>query len=138
MKFDTVETCQNKIDKMRYLLKQLKDASNIQFPIEEDETKQFSHYTVNQIQDTVKILEDEINKLQDNLNEFNLRMAMMQATDNVLLKSLDEIDKELQDFHISAYKYDKLDEIRNRIKHELETRENNKEREHKEMEDIER
>ena len=122
MKFDTVETCQNKIDKMKNLLKQLKDASNIQFPIEEDETKQFSHYTVNQIQDTVKILEDEINKLQDNLDEFNLRMALMQAMNNALLKSLDEIDKELQDFHISAYKYDKLYGIRNRIKHELETR----------------
>lgn len=126
MKFDTVETCQNKIDKMKNLLKQLKDASNIQFPIEEDETKQFSHYTVNQIQGTVKILEDEINKLQDNLDEFNLRMAMMQATDNVLLKSLDEIDEELQDFHISAYKYDKLCEIRNRIKNELETRKSTK------------
>ena len=126
MKFDTVETCQNKIDKMKNLLKQLKDASNIQFPIEEDETKQFSHYTVNQIQGTVKILEDEINKLQDNLDEFNLRMAMMQATDNVLLKSLDEIDEELQDFHISAYKYDKLCEIRNSIKNELETRKSTK------------
>lgn len=122
MKFDTVETCQDKIDKMRYLLKWLKEVSNIQFPIEEDETKQFPHYTVNQIQDTVKILEDEINKLQDNLDDFNLRMKLMQATDNVLLKSLGEIDKELQDFHISAYKYDKLYEIRNRIKHELETR----------------
>ena len=122
MKFDTVETCQNKIDKMKNLLKQLKDASNIQFPIEEDETKQFSHYTANHIQDTVKILEDEINKLHDNLDEFNLRMVLMQATDNVLLKSFDEIDKELQDFHNSAYKYDKLYEIRNRIKHELETR----------------
>ncbi len=77
----------------------------------------------------VKILEDEINKLQKNLDEFNLRMKLTQATDNVLLKSLGEIDKELQDFHISAYKYDKLYEIRNRIKHELETRKNNKENE---------
>lgn len=96
MKFDTAETCQNKINKMRYLLKQLKEASNIQFCIEEDETKQFSHYTVNQIQDTVKILEDEINKLQDNLDKFNLRInlrkEMIQATE--LLKSLNEINKD--------------------------------------------
>lgn len=50
------------------------------------------------------------------------------------LTKINEINKELQDFHISAYKYDELYEIRNRIKHKLEIRKNNKKHEDMETE----
>ena len=42
--------------------------------------------------------------------------------DNMLLKRLDEIDGQLQDFHISAYKSDLIMKERDAIKEELRRR----------------
>lgn len=129
MQHDTMETCQNKINRMRELLKQFKELSQIQFPIEEDEIRQFPHYTVNQIQDTTKILEHEIDKLQDDLWDYNARMSIINASDKDLEDTLDDIDGQLCDMHISAAKSDSLYKCKNRIMNEMERRKKMKENE---------
>lgn len=122
MQYDTIGTCQDKINKMDTLLKQFKETSQIQFPIEEDETRQFPHYTVNQIQDTIQILEHEIDKLQSDLYDYDTRMNILNASDEDLESTLDSIDGELCDMHISAAKCDMLYRHKERIINEIERR----------------
>lgn len=122
MQYDTVETCQDKINQMNTLLKQFKETSQIQFPIEEDETRQFPHYTVNQIQDTIQILEHEIDKLQSDLYDYETRMNILNASDEDLESTLADIDEELCDMHISAAKCDILYRHKERIINEIERR----------------
>lgn len=106
MQYDTIGTCQDKINQMNTLLKLLKETSQIQFPIEEDEIRQFPHYTVNQIQDTLQILERENEDLEN---------------------TLDDIDRDLCDMHISAAKCDILYRHKERIINEIERRKKIKE-----------
>ena len=122
MQHDTMETCQSKINQMKELLKQFKELSQIQFPIEKDEIRQFPHYTVNQIQDTIQILGDEIDKLQDDLRDYNARMSIIDASDKDLEDTLNNIDGQLQDMHISAAKSDILHTCKNRTINEMERR----------------
>lgn len=127
MQYDTIGTCQDKINKMDTLLKLLKETSQIQFPIEENETRQFPHYTVNQIQDTLQILEREIDKLQSDLNDYETRMNIINASDEDLESTLDDIDRDLCDMHISAAKCDILYRHKERIINEIERRKKAKE-----------
>lgn len=122
MQYDTVETCQNKINQMNTLLKQFKETSQIQFPIEENEMRQFPHYTVNQIQDTIRTLEHEIDKLQSNLYDYDTRMNILNASDEDLESTLDDIDRDLCDMHISAAKCDMLYRHKERIINEIKRR----------------
>lgn len=122
MQYDTVETCQNKINQMNTLLKQFKETSQIQFPVEEDEMRQFPHYTVNQIQDTIRTLEHEIDKLQSDLYDYDTRMNILNASDEDLESTLDDIDRDLCDIHISAAKCDMLYRHKERIINEIERR----------------
>lgn len=71
--FTTPEICQQNINRMRELVEEFKKVSDIQFPIVDSDYEQFQHYTVNQIQETLKILSDEINKLQNDLDSYILR-----------------------------------------------------------------
>ncbi len=72
--YTTIPECENKVIAMEYAIKQLKKASEIQFPITYDE-KQFDHHSVNEIQGTIKILENELNKLKDELERYKKIMG---------------------------------------------------------------
>lgn len=126
MQYDTVETCQDKINQMNTLLKQFKETSQIQFPVEEDEMRQFPHYTVNQIQDAIRILEHEIDKLQSDLYNYDTRMNILNASDEYLESTLDDIDRDLCDMHISAAKCDMLYRHKERIINEIKRRKDKK------------
>lgn len=122
MQYDTMETCQEKITQMKKLMQQFKELSHIQFPIEDDEEKQFQHYTINQIQDTLRILENEIDKLQHDLWDYNARISIINATDKDLEDTLNDIEGQLCDMHISAAKCDILYKLKDRIMSEMKRR----------------
>lgn len=70
MQFTTVEECQEKINNMRSLLENFKKQNEIQFPIEDNEEKQFQHYSIGHIYYTLNILDYNINSLQEELDRY--------------------------------------------------------------------
>lgn len=68
-------------------------------------------------------MEERLKCIQASFSELSKNdMEMKSADDSDLFKRLDEIDGELQDFHISAYKCDLLYKEQNNLKAELRQR----------------
>ena len=67
--YTSIPECEAKITAMECAIKNLKRASRIQFPMTYND-EQFDHHSVNEIQGTVKILENELNKLKDELERY--------------------------------------------------------------------
>lgn len=118
-------------------MKEQKDDSSLIFNMEEDTKEVFLYspafdveYNEDDIMDCVgRELGVEINNLFVDGDKycatiyFTVSIMKIKSADNSdLLKRLDEIDGELQDFHISAYKCDLLYKEQNDLKAELRQR----------------
>lgn len=72
MKFTTVKECQTKIDRMKGLIEDFRKEAQIQFPLYDgtDESKQFQHYDIHNINRDLENLEYHVEELQKELDRY--------------------------------------------------------------------
>ena len=74
-KFDNVESAREKINKISNLLEEALQLSNIQFPIEDDEKKQFNHLTINQLIGEIKAAQVYCSEIKNEIEEFETKLV---------------------------------------------------------------
>ena len=74
-KFDNVESAREKINKISNLLEEALHLSNIQFPIEDDEKKQFNHLTINQLIGEIKAAQVYCSGVKNEIEEFETKLV---------------------------------------------------------------
>jgi hypothetical protein len=80
--FDNVESAKEKINKISNLLEEALDLSNIQFPIEDDEKKQFNHLTLYQLIYEIKAAQVYCCEVKTKIEEFETKISKQSCEKN--------------------------------------------------------